>query len=36
MERLFENDEARRARYLRYKAEHPEETDRSKTKKETA
>ena len=27
MERLFEYEEARRARYLRYKAEHPEETD---------
>jgi hypothetical protein len=27
MERLFEYEEARRARYLGYKAEHPEETD---------
>lgn len=34
MERLLENYEAGRARYLRYKAEHPEETNQSETKKE--
>lgn len=34
MERLFENYEAGRARYLRHKAEHPEETNQSETKKE--
>lgn len=32
MERLFENYEAGRARYLRYKAEHPEEINQSETK----
>jgi len=31
MKRLFENYEARRASYLRYKAEHPEETDQSES-----
>ena len=36
MERLFENYEAGRARYLRYKAEHPEETIQSETKTEAS
>ena len=36
MERLFENYEAGRANYLRYKAEHPVEKNQSETKKDAS